>query len=51
MYGHSIGAAILDELILFCRIVKEFGLHIRKAHSLTYQQRSDNGHGHSSTTG
>ena len=36
MYGHSIGAAIIDELILFCHIVKEFGLHIRKAHSLKY---------------
>jgi hypothetical protein len=35
---------------LFCHIVKEFGLHIRKAYSLTYIQRSDNGHGHSSTT-
>ena len=35
---------------MFCHIVKEFGLHIRKAHSLTYIQRSDNGHGHSSTT-
>ena len=50
MFGHSIGAAIIDELILFCHIVKEFGLHIRKAYSLTYIQRSDNGHGHSSTT-